>query len=196
LVSPPCTHSSNAAPSRCSSDPRLSSEPVACTRRLGSPQDIFPLFGGTGLMYAGSMRPGRLVISAVPTLLLVIATIAVLSCGDGRDDRETEHCSPSMQFSSCIAAGTQEQCVAAGGSWGIGGFGDHFHCFCETAQGKCACRSSDECLGDCVADDSTLEGEACAAVTVGHCTSLAPSFGCVCTLFAPGVDRPGVLCTD
>ena len=100
-------------------------------------------------------------------------------------------CSPSPHFSACHIASSQEQCVAAGGVWQRDGLQNNFHCFCETGQGACACRSSGECLGSCVADG--VEGDACTAVTTGHCAPEAPFFGCICTVDS---EHSGVICTD
>ena len=97
------------------------------------------------------------------------------------------------RYAQCRTSDTEDQCVAAGGQWGVYPYSRREGCFCRTGEGGCACTSSRECLGFCYGSgDPSADG--CRLVREGTCSALEPQAGCRCELIGPG--RAIGLCVD
>jgi hypothetical protein len=82
----------------------------------------------------------------------------------------------SIDFETCRATTTAEDCVAAGGTWGPIGGAPVSTCRCPAPDAGEPCTQNEDCEGQCVVDDIAD----CANLSEGTCSSVAPLNECYC----------------
>jgi len=90
------------------------------------------------------------------------------------------------RLDECLAATTEDACVAAGGRWGFGGLSAVPLCTCPTGEGACECDSPADCVSGWCRAPLGSDGEDMCADAVGHCAEWAPEFGCFCVFQEDG----------
>lgn len=88
------------------------------------------------------------------------------------------------RYPTCVTAGDEASCLAAGGQWGVIGLAPDPECQCPTGQSSCPCTHSTECRSACFAE-LTANGD-CEGTTSGLCSAVSIPVGCFCLLFDDG----------
>ena len=94
-------------------------------------------------------------------------------------------------YSACRAASGQTDCKAKGGTWvevPLFSFGSEFICACELPDRGCPCKTSKDCVAQCIAPGGdkckSNEGATCQSWSRGGCRCLVDDTGRVTPLCA------------
>jgi len=111
---------------------------------------------------------------------------------DGLGDACDPECGDPHAFDTCTYGLTEEQCIAAGGAWGIWGLAPMPSCMCPSGDGGCPCDEATDCVGLCYAELGELD---CGNATQGVCSETKMMFGCFC-IFQQAGEPPMGICID